>query len=181
MSIADEVLELYRRRGDEAYFGEAVSQTEHALQAAHLAETEAAPDSLVVAALVHDIGHLLHSRSEDIADRGIDARHEEIGRRWLSRHFGPEVVEPVQLHVAAKRYLCAVDPDYMAELSPASVQSLRLQGGPFTEDDVRDFRAHAHFDAAVRLRRWDDEAKVPGHDVPGLEHYRDLIARTAYG
>src|SRR5216684_1116208 len=85
MSTVDEIFTLFSRRGDEAYFGEPVSQTEHALQAAHEAEREGAPDLLVVAALLHDVGHLLHGRAENIADRGVDARHEKVGKAWLSR------------------------------------------------------------------------------------------------
>jgi phosphonate degradation associated HDIG domain protein len=175
MSIVDTIYALFAAKGDSAYYGEAISQQEHALQAAYCAEKEGATDSLVVAALLHDIGHLLHSGPEDIADRGIDARHEAIGQLWLSRHFGPEVTEPVQLHVAAKRYLCAVDPAYRSRLSPASVQSLALQGGPFTVAEARAFEANPYYREAVRLRRWDDEAKVPGLSVPDLPHYRARI------
>jgi phosphonate degradation associated HDIG domain protein len=175
MTIVDEIFAMFASRGDEAYFGEPVSQTEHALQAAYQAEQEGAPDALVVAALVHDIGHLVHGHGEDVADRGVDAGHEAVGEAWLSRHFGPGVVEPVRLHVAAKRYLCAVDPEYQAQLSPASVQSLALQGGPFTGPMVREFEQHPYYREAVRLRRWDDLAKVPGLAVPGLEHYRGKL------
>ncbi len=126
----EEIVRLFERRGREAYFGEPVSQAEHALQAARLAEIEGAHDALIAAALLHDVGHLLHDLGEDVADRGHDARHEELGSDWLAARFGPEVVEPVRLHVAAKRYLCTVDPAYYDGLSPASKQSLALQGGP---------------------------------------------------
>jgi len=175
MTIVDEIFALFESRGDEAYFGEPVSQTEHALQAAHQAEQEGAPDALVVAALLHDIGHLVHGLDERIADRGMDGHHEAVGEAWLSRHFGPEVAEPVRLHVAAKRYLCAVDPAYRNQLSPASVQSLALQGGPLSERLVQEFERNPHCRAAIRLRRWDDMAKVPGLAVPGLEHYRSRV------
>lgn len=178
MSIVDTICALFAEKGDSAYYGEAVSQQEHALQAAYCAEKEDAPDSLVVAALLHDIGHLLHSGPEDIADRGVDARHEAIGQLWLSKHFGPEITEPVQLHVAAKRYLCAVDPAYQGQLSPASIQSLALQGGPFTTAEARAFEANPYYREAVRLRRWDDEAKIPGLAVPDLPHYRAWIEST---
>jgi phosphonate degradation associated HDIG domain protein len=172
MGIIDEIFSLFENRGDEAYFGEPVSQTEHALQAAYQAESERAPDTLVVAALLHDIGHLVHGLSEDVADSGVDGRHEAVGEAWLSRHFGPEVAEPVRLHVAAKRYLCAMDAAYGEQLSPASVQSLALQGGPFSPAEVKAFEQNPLFREAVRLRRWDDAAKIPGLKVPGLEHYR---------
>jgi gamma-butyrobetaine dioxygenase len=179
MSVVEEVFKLFAAKGDAAYFGEPVSQTEHALQAAHLAEEESAPPSLVVAALLHDVGHLIHGMAEDIADQGVDARHEAAGEAWLARYFDPDVTEPVKLHVAAKRYLCRVDPAYGAGLSPASVQSLELQGGPFSGAEAKAFQSNPHFRDAVRLRRWDDLAKVSGLLVPNLEYYRAVIASVA--
>jgi phosphonate degradation associated HDIG domain protein len=172
MSVIDEIFSLFLNRGQGAYFGEAVTETEHALQCAHLAEESGAGSELIAAALLHDIGHLLHNLGEDIAEQGRDGRHEEGGAAWLARHFGPAVVDPVRLHVAAKRYLCAVEPDYRAGLSSASRLSLGLQGGPFTPDEVRCFEQEPGGRSAVAVRRWDDAAKVPGWAVPGLEHYR---------
>jgi [1-hydroxy-2-(trimethylamino)ethyl]phosphonate dioxygenase len=179
MNVVEEILQIFESRGDDAYFGEPVSQKEHALQTAHRAEQGGAPPALVVAALLHDIGHLVHGLSEDIADRGLNGRHEEAGEAWLTRHFPPEVTEPVKLHVAAKRYLCRVDPEYLAHLSPASVQSLALQGGPFSDAEVHEFEDHRYFREAIRLRRWDDLAKIPGLEVPGLEHYRSKVEQAA--
>jgi len=112
---------------------------------------------------------------EHVADMGIDARHEDLGHAWLAQHFGPEVTAPVRMHVDAKRYLCATDPEYLSLLSPASMQSLQLQGGPFTEAEACAFEQRPFAREAVRLRRWDDLAKVPGMRVPGLEHYRAMI------
>lgn len=175
-SAIDEVFALFRDRGGAAYFGEAVSQLEHALQTARLAAADAAPAELVVAALLHDVGHLLHSGGEDVADRGIDSRHERIGARWITPRFGRDVSEPVRLHVAAKRYLCAVDPAYRGRLSPASLQSLALQGGAMGVGEARQFERQEHWREAVRLRRWDEEAKVPGLAVPPLDHYRAVLA-----
>jgi len=179
MKVVDEIFKIFQNRGDEAYFGEPVSQKEHALQAAHQAEQEGAPPSLVVAALLHDIGHLVHGLGEDVADRGVDARHEDAGEAWLARHFPPEVTEPVKLHVAAKRYLCRVDRAYLDRLSPASVQSLALQGGPFSEDEAREFERNRYHREAVQLRRWDDDAKIPDLAVPDLEHYRPALEAVA--
>jgi len=176
----DEALGLFARRGHLSY-GEGVTIAEHSLQSALLAEQEGAEPALIAAALMHDIGHLLHSLPEDIADRGVDAQHESIASAWLSRYFPASVSEPVRLHVAAKRYLCAVEPGYLAALSPASVQSLALQGGPMSKDEALRFAGERYGKAAVRLRRWDDLAKVKGLKTPDLAHYRPILeaARTA--
>lgn len=181
MSVIDRILHLFAAGGAAAYHGEAVSQLEHALQTAHQATAASASDELVAAALLHDIGHLLHGLGEDIARKGIDDRHEDGGAAWLRSHFGPGVTEPVRLHVDAKRYLCAVDVAYRDSLSPASQRSLRLQGGPFDEAGVKAFEQNPHAQAAVALRRWDDAAKVPGLDVPGLEHYRRHLEAALRG
>jgi phosphonate degradation associated HDIG domain protein len=172
MNILDRIFTLFREKGNGAYIGEAVTETEHALQCAHLAEQSGAALELIAAALLHDVGHLLHGLPEDVAERGIDARHEVGGADWLRQHFRPAVVDPVRLHVAAKRYLCAVEPDYQAGLSEASVRSLHLQGGPMSPEEVSRFEREPWFRSAVALRRWDDGAKVAGLVVPGLEHYR---------
>ncbi|HTV55562.1 MAG TPA: HD domain-containing protein [Terriglobia bacterium] len=179
MNVIDEIFHIFKARGEAAYFGEPVSQKEHALQAAREAEQEGAPAALVVAALLHDIGHLVHGMGEDIADRGVDAHHEEAGEAWLARYFPPEVTEPVKLHVAAKRYMCRVNPEYLAQLSPASVHSLELQGGPFTEDEAREFERHCYYLEALRLRRWDDGAKIQDLQVPDLDHYRPALEAVA--
>jgi phosphonate degradation associated HDIG domain protein len=178
MSIVGRVFELFDVAGKSAYYGEAVSQTEHALQTAHQAVLAGANDELIVAALLHDVGHLLHGMPESIAADGIDARHEEAGAAWLEAHFGPAVTAPIRLHVAAKRYRCAVDPTYREGLSPASQLSLQLQGGPLDPAGVLAFEQQTHFRAAVALRHWDDAAKVPGLTVPGLEHYRLSLERA---
>ena len=165
----------FARRGKDHY-GEGVSQEEHALQAAWLAERQGAPATLVAAALLHDIGHLLHELPEDIADQNVDTQHESLGSAWLSQHFGPAVSEPVRLHVAAKRYLCAVEPGYRAALSAASEQSLMLQGGPFDAAAAAAFRAQPGAADAIALRRWDDEAKANGLATPDLAHFRNFVA-----
>lgn len=174
-SCAEAVTRLMRERGGEAYFGEPVSQLEHALQAAWLAAEAKSTLALIAAALLHDIGHLLHDKGEDAADRDLDTRHEDAGYAWLLARFGPAVAEPVHLHVAAKRYLCRVDPAYHAALSPASVKSLALQGGPFTGEESEAFERNLWHRDAVQLRRWDDAAKVPGLEVPPLEDYAALL------
>ena len=179
MSIVDEIIELFARRGGDVYFGESVSQLEHALQTAFQAEQEGASDTLIAAALLHDIGHLLHKLPEDIADSGNDGWHEQVGAMWLSRYFPAAVTEPIRLHVAAKRYLCAVDSEYRRQLSIASIQSLALQGGPMSEGAARDFEAMPYVREAVRLRRWDDQAKVIGWKTPDLTQYQLLLEKLA--
>jgi phosphonate degradation associated HDIG domain protein len=178
MNVVERIFEVFRTRGEDAYHGEPVSQAEHALQAAWMAEDDGAPPTLVVAALLHDVGHLLHELGEQAAERGIDACHEELGAAWLLEHFGPEVSEPVRLHVAAKRFLCSVDPAYLENLSPASRLSLKLQGGPMDDYEAGEFRRNPYHEQAIRLRAWDDRAKVVALDVPGLAHYRDRLEKA---
>lgn len=175
MSVAQEVLAIYGRRGASVYFGERVSMTEHGLQAAHFARVQGAPDTLVVAALLHDIGHLLEAVPEAIEDWVSDAHHEVIGARWLARRFPAAVFEPVRLHVPAKRYLCATDPDYLSELSAASIHTLQLQGGPMAADEVARFEREPWYKEAVRVRRWDDQGKVAGLKTATLAEYAAVI------
>jgi len=173
----DEILALYRRKGELSY-GEGVTMSAHALQAALLAEQEEAGNALVTAALLHDIGHLLQDEPEDIAESGVDTAHESVASAWLSQHFPPAVSEPVRLHVPAKRYLCATEPGYLDELSPASVLSLKLQGGPMAPAEVAHFAAEPFAEAAVRLRRWDDLAKRRDLATPAFEHFRPAMQQS---
>jgi phosphonate degradation associated HDIG domain protein len=168
---------LFTERGGGEYHGEAVTQLEHALQAAHLAETDGRPAEWIAAALLHDVGHLLHGHGEDYLERGVNDRHEDLGARFLARAFGPEVTEPIRLHVPAKRYLCAARPGYFATLSPASVRSLELQGGPMSADEVKEFERHPHFAAAAAIREYDDRAKVVGLATPPFAHFRAYLER----
>jgi phosphonate degradation associated HDIG domain protein len=155
LSSLEAVLRLFATRGARSY-GEGVSQLEHALQTASLAQADGAPASLVVAALLHDIGHL-RVREADAVER--DHRHEAIGPQMLAGLFGPDVRAPIALHVAAKRYLCAREPGYHEALSPASQASLALQGGAFDEAGADAFERRPFWREAVALRRWDDLAK----------------------
>jgi phosphonate degradation associated HDIG domain protein len=177
LTTVDDIFRIFEERGNSQYFGENVSQLEHALQAALFAERAKSSEPLIAAALFHDVGHLLHELPEDVADRGEDACHEGVGEDWLARYFSEAVTEPVRLHVAAKRYLCATDVSYLKHLSPASVQSLALQGGPMSPEEVAVSEPNPFFRDAVRLRRFDDAAKVVGLETPALEHYRGLLDR----
>jgi phosphonate degradation associated HDIG domain protein len=179
MSIADDVFSIFQRRGSGAYFGERVSMTEHALQAAYFAREESAPPTLIVAALLHDIGHLVEDVPDDLGDWTADARHEEVGARWLARRMQADVAGPVRLHVPAKRYLCATDTNYVAMLSHASLVTLKLQGGPMPRNELLQFETQRYSKDAIRLRRWDDQGKVSGLKTPGLSEYRELIQELA--
>jgi gamma-butyrobetaine dioxygenase len=133
----------------------------------------------VLASLLHDVGHLVEAIGDDIAGWTTDAHHEDAGSRWLGRNFGPAVCEPVRLHVAAKRYLCAVDPAYARRLSSASVITLSLQGGPMSPDEVLAFEREPHAADAVRLRGFDDHGKVRGLPTEGFDAWRSLIEALA--
>lgn len=153
------VRNLYERWGTNRY-DEQVSQIEHAVQCAQYARAEGADASLVVATLLHDIGHLLAlERSDGIVDVSLNDTHEATGAAFLARHFSPAVTAPIALHVEAKRYLCAVEVDYFASLSVGSVRSLAVQGGRMSPDEVERFQRHPAAERAVALRRWDERGK----------------------
>jgi len=171
----EEVLDLFADRGD-GYFGEAVDQRRHALQSAARARSAGAPDHLVTAALLHDIGHLL-SDTGDATATG-DGRHEAVGARWLAPRFGPEVAGPVALHVLAKRYRCAVDVSYVEALTPASIDSLRLQGGPLDATGAARFNSHPGAHHALLLREWDEGAKDPDVDTDDFEAFVGCLEYT---
>ncbi len=171
-----ELLELLSRKGQEAYFGEQISILEHSLQCAYFAEQSHASAPVITAALLHDIGHILHGLAEDIAQYGKDGRHEAIGAAYLSHWFDEGVTEPIRLHVAAKRYLCATDSNYISQLSPASIESMQIQGGIMSREEAIAFDALPNARLAVLLRRWDDEAKIQHLKVPGLEHYLPILS-----
>ena len=158
-----------------AHYGEAVTQEQHMLQCATLAEREGAPDSLIVAALLHDIGHSL--RVNAVARPETDFHHEVAGARMLTKLFADTITTPIQLHVAAKRYLCAIDRSYFEGLSDASVHSLELQGGPMTEEQCQRFRNAEYFEEAIALRRYDDLGKDIGADVPPLQYFVPLMEK----
>lgn len=173
------IVEMFKDKGNSQYGHEAVTQLEHALQAAWLAEKDGADAELISASLLHDVGHLLHDLPDDAPDQGIDDRHEILGEMWLIRNFGPAVVEPVKLHVEAKRYLCAAEAGYLETLSEPSVQSLHLQGGPMNPAEAEAFRSNPHYERAVRLRRWDDLAKDPTLRTPTIEYFAKYLDEAA--
>ena len=162
---------LFARHGTEQYSGEPVTQLEHALQTAFLAERAGADDELVTAALLHDLGHLLADQGESPTLRGIDDAHQYFAMPFLRGVFGERVLDAIRWHVDAKRYLCATRPGYRTGLSEDSKRSLELQGGVFSAEQAQEFIARDHAPEAVRLRLWDDLAKSPDLATPPLAHY----------
>ncbi|MCG8366751.1 MAG: HD domain-containing protein [Pseudanabaenales cyanobacterium] len=169
------IINTLHQHGAEQYGAEAVSQLEHGLQCATLAQQNGQSAELVAACLLHDIGHLLHDLGEDAATRGVDGRHEYRAMPLLQALFGEAVTEPIRLHVTAKRYLCAVDSRYWASLSPASQRSLELQGGTFSSDEARRFIQQPYATEAVKLRIWDDLAKAPQTPTPSLSEFIPIL------
>lgn len=180
ISFAD-IEQLFAARGGERYAGEAVTQLEHALQCALLAQADGADDELVTAALLHDLGHLLHDLGETPSLQGVDDIHQYRALPFLRGLFGDAVIEPIKLHVDAKRYLCATRPGYFAALSDDSKRSLGLQGGIFNEGQAEAFIAQRGAAEAVRLRVWDDLAKTAGLATPPLAHFLERARRCALG
>lgn len=170
------IISIYEARGQEVYGSEAVTQLEHALQAAVLAQEAKANDTLVAAALLHDIGHIMSDAQLPRDDNmNLDDKHESRAYRWLCDRFGPEVADPVKLHVAAKRYLCTVEPDYVNTLSPASHKSFLDQGGTMDDKERAGFESEPHFRAAVELRKWDDLAKDAEKVTPPILAFSDIL------
>jgi phosphonate degradation associated HDIG domain protein len=177
-----EVHDLLLRRGQKQYGLEAINQLEHALQCANLAEKAGETPETVVACLLHDFGHLLAAEREGAVKHNTnqDDLHQFIALPFLRGLFPDAVLEPIRLHVDAKRYLCLIYPAYWGDLSVASKRSLEQQGGIFTDAQAHAFIAQPYAEEAVRLRRYDDLAKVPNKAVPGLENYLERLAEVAH-
>lgn len=171
--VVDTLVKVFEKHGSGRYGAEMVTQLQHALQTAMLAEAASAPQSLIVAALLHDVGHIFEDGvSENHGMEGnLDDRHEYRANVWLKRHFGTEVADPIRLHVQAKRYLCSKDADYVNALSPTSHQSYLDQGGPMSIEEMETFESEPEFQSALKLRRWDDQAKDPDQPTDSLEHF----------
>ena len=174
-ATADRVFELLTTAGEMEYHGERVSQLEHALQAAHLAGEDGGDEQEIIAALLHDIGHIWPAEDRQVTSVGV-VEHDEVGAQALRElGFSDDIADIVSGHVAAKRYLVATDEAYAAKLSDVSVESLRLQGGPMSDEELQEFTQSPNWQSMVRVRTWDDRAKTPGADVPDLESYREMI------
>ena len=173
-AVIAQIFGLFERFGSESY-GEDATQLQHALQVAEHARRNGCTPALIAASLLHDIGQFIDDAGNAAERLGIDARHEITGARFLKAHFGAHVQEPVRLHVAAKRYLCAVDSSYLEKLSRASRLSLTFQGGPMSPEEIRAFEQEPFHEDAVALRRFDDAGKQPDWCPPGLDSYRPLL------
>jgi phosphonate degradation associated HDIG domain protein len=168
------LIDLFSSKGAMQY-GEDVTQLQHALQCGALAQAEGARDALVLAAVLHDVGHMLHRDAAAAVEQGDDDRHELVGAKWLSRWFGPEVTDPIRLHVQAKRFLCARDPQYYDRLSALSKRTLQLQGGPMSIEEAFAFERLPFASEAVALRQWDDMGKLQDARTPALSHFMRLV------
>ncbi len=177
-TIVDFIGDIFTRRGAESYLGEQVTMSQHMLQAAQLAELSGASETVITAALLHDIGHYTNEFPDDAIAQGTDNLHEEAGAQVLAPFFPAAVTDCILHHVAAKRYLCATDPNYFGQLSEASVHTLNLQGGPMNALEVTTFAKEPNLDAIVQVRIWDDQGKDPAVTTPNFDHYAPMIARV---
>jgi len=175
MASITAIINTLSTHGHAQYDREAVTQKQHALQCATLAQSAYSEPSLVVACLLHDFGHLVHTLGEDAAERGINDRHEDRALPYLKDIFPKAVTEPIRLHVNAKRYLCAIDEEYWSTLSPASKRNLELQGGIFSEEEACVFIDQPYAKDAVQLRIWDDLAKDPALTTPEVSFFLPIL------
>ncbi|WP_433695359.1 phosphonate degradation HD-domain oxygenase [Paraburkholderia phenoliruptrix] len=177
LSVSD-IRSLFEQFGHIAYSGEPVTQLQHALQSGALAEEAGADEALVVAAFLHDLGHLLNLQGETPTERGIDDLHQYFALPFLRPVLPDAVLEPIRLHVDAKRCLCAIDRTYFGQLSADSVRSLELQGGIFSREEADTFLQKPYAQDALRLRKWDDRAKEENRATPDLDHYLGVVERV---
>lgn len=170
------ILDLFARRGAEEYMGEPVSMAQHMEQTAACASADNASSALVIAALLHDIGHFVGDFPIDALENGIDNCHENVAAQFLAPYFPESITEPIRLHVPAKKYLCAVDQSYFDQLSEASKQSLAVQGGLMNSEEVKQFETNHFYREAVQLRKYDDNGKVANKTIYPITHYQTLMS-----
>ncbi len=173
MQIVDKIINKYQSNGGQ-YLGEKVTMTEHMIQTAMIAEQNHSSESLICACLLHDYGHFIIKDPDQLVSISKDGKHENIAYNFLKNYFKLEVVEPIKLHVQAKRYLCR-NQTYWNILSEASKVSLKLQGGVMNDNEAQKFISLKFHDDAILLRKYDDEGKIPNIKIKKIEDYRDLI------
>ena len=178
MEYINNIKKVFINFGRDHFDEKNVTKLNHALQCAYLAEKENSTPALITASLLHDIGHLINKNARSSIEHGIDAEHEEKAVEFLSPWFGDDVLCPIRWHVDAKRYLTATDPEYFSLLSEGSIKSLEVQGGPFSKEEVLEFEKIPYFEDAVKLRRWDEQAKSPSKATPPLEHFVTYIHQS---
>ncbi len=178
-NIVDFIKDIFDRRGSESYLGEEVSMSQHMLQGAYLAQKAQGDEPLIVAALLHDIGHYTSEFPEDALEKGQNNHHDIAGAKVLERFFPSVVTDCVRYHVDAKRYLCAVETEYFSALSSASINSLRLQGGPMNPEQVIQFKTLDHLEAIIQVRRWDDQGKDKNMSTPDFSYFEPMIRRVS--
>ena len=177
-NVVSFIKDIFERRGAEEYLGERVTIAEHMLQAATLAEKEGCNEAIIVAALLHDIGHFTSEFGSFSMNDEVDKLHEDGGARILERFFPKLVVDCVKYHVSAKRYLCAKDPDYFSKLSDASIHSLKLQGGSMSKEEVNQFEKNPNLDQIIKVRYFDDAGKEEGMKTPDFDYFIPMIERV---
>lgn len=177
--VVQQILHVFKSRGSENYGSEAVTQLQHAIQSGMLAQRDGASQSQVMAALLHDIGHILGKNPlPDNPSQNYDDKHETSAYAWLLKHFGPAIADPVRLHVAAKRYLCTVDPAYSQTLSPTSLKSFYDQGGTMNDQEKLQFEQETYYREALQLRRWDDLAKDPAMQMLDIDDFTQSLQQA---
>ena len=175
--VAEEIIGMYKNHGGEEYAGEKISQLEHMVQSAQLAAQQGYDEEVILAAFLHDIGHICVSAHGDQSMNGFGVKnHEEIGADFLKeKGFSKKVVRLVESHVEAKRYLTYKYPEYYDQLSAASKKTLEYQGGEMAQDEAEAFEQYPLFDLIIKMRRWDEEAKIENMPVPNLEYYKSMM------
>ncbi len=176
-SIVDFIADIFERRASDEYLGEPVTIAAHMLQGATLAERAGHDEEIIVGALLHDIGHFTSEFGSFTMDDTEDRHHEDAGAEVLERFFPKVVVDCARYHVAAKRYLCATRPDYLARLSDASVHSLKLQGGPMSQAEIAEFEANPNLRKIVQVRYLDDAGKEPDMETPDFGYFAPMVQR----
>ncbi|MBO9478008.1 HD domain-containing protein [Shimia sp. R11_0] len=176
-TIVDFIGDIFARCGDEEYLGEPVTMAEHMLQGATIAEQNGQPEDIIVAALLHDIGHFTSEFGTFSMEDTEDRYHEEAGAKVLAAFFPSVVIDCVRYHVAAKRYLCATKPEYFKRLSDASIHSLNLQGGPMSAEEVTEFEKNPNLKKIIQVRYLDEAGKRPDMQTPDYAHFAPMVQR----